>query len=75
MSDDGLLVRPYEPRDEAAVVELWRDAFPDDPPWNDPARVIRRKLAIQPELFLVGQLDERIVGAVVAGFDGFRGWL
>jgi ribosomal protein S18 acetylase RimI-like enzyme len=70
-----LTIRPYENRDEADVTALWREAFPDDPPRNEPSRVIRRKLAVQPELFLVGQLDGRIVAAVVGGYDGFRGWV
>jgi hypothetical protein len=31
-------------------------------PWNDPHKDIARKLAVQPELFLVGVID----GAVMA---------
>jgi ribosomal protein S18 acetylase RimI-like enzyme len=30
---------------------------------------------VQPELFLVAELDKRVVGTVMAGFDGHRGWL
>ena len=30
----GLTVRQYQPRDEPAVIALWREAFPDGPPWN-----------------------------------------
>ena len=29
----------------------------DDPPWNDPAQMIRRKLTVQPELFLVAEIE------------------
>jgi hypothetical protein len=65
----------YEARDEAGVTALWRAAFPDDPPRNEPALVIRRKRSMQPELFLVGEHEGRVVAAVVGGFDGFRGWL
>jgi ribosomal protein S18 acetylase RimI-like enzyme len=70
-----LTIRPFEYRDEAAVTTLWREAFPDDPPRNEPSRVIRRKLSVHPELFLVGELDGRVVAAVVGGWDGFRGWI
>ena len=49
--------------------------FPDDPPWNDPVSVIRRKLTVQPELFLIGRVNGRIVATIVAGFDGVRGWI
>ena len=44
-------------------------------PANNPHSEIRRKLAVQPELFLVGVLDGRVVASVMAGYDGHRGWL
>jgi hypothetical protein len=44
-------------------------------PWNDPHNDIARKLAVQPELFLVGVLDGEIVGSVMAGYEGHRGYL
>ena len=37
--------------------------------------MIDNKLKVQPELLLVGELDGTIVGAVIAGFDGVRGWI
>jgi ribosomal protein S18 acetylase RimI-like enzyme len=37
--------------------------------------MIENKLKVQPELLLVGEVNERIVGAVMAGFDGVRGWI
>ncbi len=70
-----LVIRPFEPQDHAEVVSLWKDIFPDDPPWNEPTAVIRRKLTVQPELFLVGYADGRLVATVLAGFDGVRGWI
>jgi len=75
VTNDDLVIRTYEPRDESSVTALWRAVFRDDPPWNDPQFVIRRKLATQPELFLVGEVEGSVVAAVVAGFDGFRGWV
>lgn len=68
-------VRAFAGADSAAVAALWRDAFPGDPPRNEPDLVIRRKLAVQPELFLVAIEEDEVVGAVVGGYDGFRGWL
>ena len=44
-------------------------------PWNDPRKDIARKLAVQPELFLVAEDEDRVVGSVMAGYDGHRGWL
>jgi ribosomal protein S18 acetylase RimI-like enzyme len=37
--------------------------------------VIRRKLKVQPELFLVGISNDRVVATVLAGYDGVRGWI
>ena len=37
--------------------------------------IIRRKSAVQPELFWVGLHEGRIVATVMAGYDGHRGWI
>jgi ribosomal protein S18 acetylase RimI-like enzyme len=68
-------VRPFQEGDRHAVIELWSEAFPEEPGHNVSSEMIDRKAGVQPELFLVAQLDGAIVGAVMAGFDGVRGWL
>jgi ribosomal protein S18 acetylase RimI-like enzyme len=67
-------IRPFEPKDEEAVVSLWRrcDLVRS---WNDPRKDIRRKLGVRPDMFLVGEVDGRVVATVMAGFEGHRGWL
>ena len=70
-----ITIRPYQSNDYQEVVALWNEAFPDDPSWNEPSAVIRRKLNVQPELFLVAIASNRVVAAVVAGYDGVRGWV
>jgi ribosomal protein S18 acetylase RimI-like enzyme len=72
---NDLKIRPYREADETGVIALWHAAFPNEPSQNVPADDIRRKLAVQPELFLVGELGGRIVATVMAGFDGHRGWV
>jgi len=67
-------IRAFAPADEDVVVALWEEAGLTRP-WNDPRADIRRKLAVQPELFLVAVDDGRVVGSVMAGYDGHRGWL
>jgi ribosomal protein S18 acetylase RimI-like enzyme len=67
-------IRPYKFHDEEAVVQLWRDCGLVVP-WNDPHRDIRRKLKVQPEMFLVVDSDGRIIASVMAGYDGHRGWV
>jgi len=67
-------IRPFREADEAQVVALWR-ACGLTRPWNDPHRDIARKLAMQRELFLVGEEGGRIVASVMAGYEGHRGWV
>ena len=73
--DHEFTIRPYLAADEDDVVALWRSTFTGDPPWNEPHDVIARKRSVQADLFLVGILGERVVGTVLAGFDGVRGWV
>jgi ribosomal protein S18 acetylase RimI-like enzyme len=68
-------IRSYRhPDDEAAVVELWQRCQLTRP-WNDARRDIARKLRVNPEMFLVGLMEGRIVATVMAGYDGHRGWI
>ena len=68
-------IRNYEDADHGGVVQLWTVAFPNDPPWNEPNEFIRRKRETQRELFWVALEGNAIVGTVVAGYDGVRGWI
>ena len=67
-------IRPFHPGDADAVVALWRRCDLVRP-WNDPYRDIERKLAVRPDLFLVGLVEGAIVAAVMAGYEGHRGWI
>ena len=68
-----LRIRPYRPSDKPALVHLWQ-ACGITRPWNDPGRDIARKQALQPELFLVALMDDTLVGSLMGGYDGHRGW-
>lgn len=67
-------IRPFELPDTEAVVSLWQEAGLTRP-WNNPHQDISRKLKVQPELFLVAVDGGAVVGSVMAGYDGHRGWL
>jgi ribosomal protein S18 acetylase RimI-like enzyme len=75
LHDPTITVRAYQVEDELGVVALWNDVFPGDPPGNAPQMLIANKLSVQPHLFLVARQGEVVVGAVMAGFDGVRGWI
>ncbi len=68
-------IRPYADSDRDGVARLWREVFPDSPPWNRPEEDIDRKMTVQPDLFLIAVADEEIVGTAMGGFDGHRGWV
>ena len=67
-------IRPYRNEDQAQVVQLWQ-ACGLTVPHNDPVKDIQRKLSVQRELFLVGEIQGRIIASVMAGYEGHRGWL
>ena len=65
----------YRSEHFAGVDALWKDAFPDDNPWNVAAAAIPEKIRFQPDLMLVALEEGVIVGSVMAGYDGHRGWI
>lgn len=67
-------IRPYRVADEAAVIELWR-AGDLLRPQNDPRKEIARKLKVNPEWLLVAEIDGKLVGVLMAGYEGRRGWI
>ncbi len=69
-----MIIRPFVPADTDAVIALWQRCGLVRP-WNDPRKDIARKLQVQPDLFLVGVREGRVVAAVMAGYDGHRGWI
>jgi ribosomal protein S18 acetylase RimI-like enzyme len=69
-----LQLRAFEAADEAAVIALWQRCGLTRP-WNDPGKDIRRKLAEQPELFGLLCDGDEVIGSVMAGYEGHRGWI
>jgi ribosomal protein S18 acetylase RimI-like enzyme len=57
------------------VDALWRDAFPNDNAWNAAKISIPEKLRVQPDLLLVAVESGLVVGSIMAGYDGHRGWI
>ncbi len=74
MSYEKIEVRPYSTHDKTAVIELWQK-YNLTRSWNNPELDIKRKLKVDPELFLVGLSNEKIVASVMGGYDGHRGWV
>jgi ribosomal protein S18 acetylase RimI-like enzyme len=68
-------VRVFQESDEQEVIALWSQVFAYPEPRNDPATIIRRKLAAQRDLFFVAVADSKVVGTVMGSYDGHRGWI
>ena len=71
---DALEIRPFQPNDSNQVTGLWHSCNLIRP-WNDPKKDIARKLRVNPEWFLVAILGKEIVGSIMVGYEGHRGWI
>lgn len=69
-----VVLRPLRDADVEQVVSLWH-ATGLTRPWNDPQRDIARARAVWPDLLVVAVDGDDVVGTVMAGYDGHRGWL
>jgi ribosomal protein S18 acetylase RimI-like enzyme len=66
-------IRSAIPEDEADIVSLWR-ACGLTVPYNDPAKDFRFALGKPASDVLVAE-DGAILGSVMVGHDGHRGWI
>jgi ribosomal protein S18 acetylase RimI-like enzyme len=68
-----MTIRPYHAAVEDAVIALWRACGMMR--WSDPRKDIARKLRVNPEWFLVGESEGRVVATCMIGYEGHRGWI
>ncbi|MBU2646713.1 GNAT family acetyltransferase [bacterium] len=67
-------IRKFDLDDREQVVNLWIQCKLTVA-WNDPYKDIQRKMKVDPDLFLVGELSGNIVATVMGGYEGHRGWI
>ncbi|HEX2465178.1 MAG TPA: GNAT family acetyltransferase [Thermoanaerobaculia bacterium] len=70
-----LSIRTYREQDLAAVEAIWTVLFPATAPYHAPLWSIRSMVAHAPDLFFVAEIEGEVVGTVLAGWDGHRGWI
>ncbi|MGH3258385.1 MAG: GNAT family acetyltransferase [Streptosporangiaceae bacterium] len=70
----ALVLRQYQPGDREALVSLWF-LCELTRPWNDPYRDIDRKLTRDAPNLVVLEVDGELVGSVMVGYEGHRGWV
>lgn len=67
----GLRIRTADTEDAAAVLAFWRRAA-EGVSVSDDLPGVRGLIARDPEALLLAERDGRLVGTVIAGFDGWR---
>ncbi|WP_338668443.1 GNAT family acetyltransferase [Pseudodesulfovibrio methanolicus] len=61
-------------RHRGRVSALWREVFGYPAAYNDPACAIDRKIAVD-DFFWVAEDGGDVLGTIMAGYDGHRGWI
>jgi putative acetyltransferase len=74
-NDDGTIVRSFRVEDYDAVIALWRRTEGVGLNESDTRDAISAFLRRNPRLSFVAEKDGRIIGAVLCGHDGRRGYL
>ena len=70
------IIRQYaDATDRIQVVQLWRRVFGYETAHNEPNLAISKKIAIKDGLFFVAVEGKEVIGTIMAGYDGHRGWL
>lgn len=73
---DCISIIPYSDNaHRAEVIALWQEVFGYEAAHNKPELVIDRKVAFDDELFFVAAEGQSVVGTIMAGYDGHRGWI
>jgi ribosomal protein S18 acetylase RimI-like enzyme len=69
-------LRPYRDiPDRTEVIALWDEVFAYSAHHNAPPLVIDQKVQANDGLFFVSRDGDRLVGTIMCGYDGHRGWL
>jgi ribosomal protein S18 acetylase RimI-like enzyme len=70
------MITPYtDATHRAQVIALWQTVFGYESAHNRPDLAIDKKLAVADDLFFVAMSGDTLVGTVMAGYDGHRGWI
>jgi ribosomal protein S18 acetylase RimI-like enzyme len=73
---DAMTVTPYsDTAHRGQVVALWEVIFGYEAAHNHPSLVIDKKVAVNDQLFFVAVIAHVVVGTIMAGYDGHRGWI
>lgn len=69
-------IMPYKDAlHRSQVIALWDAVFNYQAPHNKPDLVIDKKIDVDDQLFFVAVDDDAVVGTIMTGYDGHRGWI
>jgi ribosomal protein S18 acetylase RimI-like enzyme len=67
-------MRKAAPDDKTQIVKLWTTMFPTEKHHNNPNISFDQKIH-HDDLFYIAEDDHLIIGTILAGYDGHRGWI
>jgi ribosomal protein S18 acetylase RimI-like enzyme len=68
-------IREYDDKDRASVISLWEESFHLPDFHNDPGISIDMKTKHNDGLIFIATDEQQLIGTIIAGFDGHRGWI
>ncbi len=69
------MVKQYDDKTHRTqVIELWNSVFGYSDRRNSPELVIDKKLEIDQQLY-IAEIESKVIGTVMTGYDGHRGWI
>ncbi|MBX0300173.1 GNAT family acetyltransferase [Cryobacterium sp. 1639] len=74
MNSAPIAIADVSPAQFPAVIALWEEAGLTRP-WNPPAADLQRALETETSTVLAAVAQGRLVGTVMVGHDGHRGWV
>jgi N-acetylglutamate synthase len=76
MKTDKLNIRLFTIEDYDGVIKLWREAnIPIRPQGRDSREKIKQQIENGITIFLVAEIEGKIVGVVLGTHDGRKGWI
>jgi len=73
---NSVTIMPYsDPAHRSQVVALWDSVFGYEAAHNKPTVVIEKKMEANDQLFFVAATEASVIGTIMAGYDGHRGWI
>lgn len=76
INNDSIEIVEYDNlKHRKQVIALWQDVFGYGASHNSPELAIDKKIAAGDKLFFLAINQQIVVGTVMAGYDGHRGWI